>query len=197
MGHRAAVSGRGMSRSGDVAGRRVVALGAVGAAILLSACGGARGDAATARNELLVLSLLDAQQRADTAAIVDLFWPDAVYDDFASQLQHRGIEEIVGYVTSVHGWADDVYVNAGDVHASPSGAVAEWLFAGVQARPVAGWLPEVTNREVVLNGVTVIEVEGGRIRRAADYTDTGALALQLGGRIELPGGQVVELEPGN
>lgn len=165
--------------------------------VLLGSCTGISSDPATARNELLVLSLLDAQQSADTAAITELFWPDAVYDDYASQLQHRGIAEIVGYVTSVHGWADDVYINAGEVHASPSGAAAEWLFAGVQARPIGGYLPEVTNREVVLNGVTIIEVEGGRIRRAADYTDTAPLALQLGGRIELPGGHVLELEAGN
>jgi hypothetical protein len=97
----------------------------------------------------------------------------------------------------VHVWADDVYLNAGEVHASPEGAVAEWLFAGVQARPMGDYVPTVTGREVVLNGVTIIEVDGGRIRRAADYMDTAPLALQLGGRIELPGGQVIELEAGN
>jgi len=119
---------------------------------------------------------------------------DAVYDDYANQLQYRGIQEIVGYVTSVHAWADDVYLNAGAVHASAGGAVTEWLFAGVQARPLASYAPVATGREVVLNGVTIIEVDGGRIRRAADYADSGALALQLGGRIELPGGSVIELE---
>jgi ketosteroid isomerase-like protein len=164
---------------------------------LLAACAAGGPDAASARNELLVLSLLDAQQSADTLALTQLFWPDAVYDDYANQLQYRGLEEIVGYVTSVHVWADDVYLNAGEVHASPTGAVAEWLFAGVQARPMGDYVPAVTNREVVLNGVTIIEVEGGRIRRAADYTDTAPLALQLGGRIELPGGRVIELEAGN
>jgi steroid delta-isomerase-like uncharacterized protein len=137
---------------------------------------------------------MDALQAADTAAIVELFWPDAVYDDYASQLQHRGIEEILGYVTSVHTWADDVYVNVGEVHVSASGAVAEWLFAAVQARPLGDLVPVVTNREVVVTGVTIIEVDGGRIRRAADYTDTTPLLLQLGGRMQLPGGGVMELD---
>lgn len=168
------------------------AAGMLAGAMLLASCTDSSGDPATAQSELLVLTLLDAQQRADTAVLVELFWPDAVYDDYASQLQYRGVEEIVGYVTSVHGWADDVYINAGEVHASPSTAVAEWLFAGVQARPISGYLPTVTNQEVVLTGVTIIEVDGGRIRRAADYTDTAPLALQLGGRIELPGGVVLE-----
>jgi hypothetical protein len=174
---------------------RAVRAAALCSASLLGACTTGGADAASARNELLVLSLLSAQQAADTTAIADLFWPDAIYDDYANQLEYRGIEEIVGYVTSVHTWADDVYLNAGAVHSSPTGAVAEWLFAGVQARPMDGYVPTVTGREVVLNGVTIIEVDGGRIRRAADYMDTAPLTLQLGGRIELPGGQVIELEP--
>jgi len=165
--------------------------------LLLISCVPPGTDATSGANELLALSLLDAQERADTAAIVELFWADAVYDDYATQLQYRGIEEIVGYVTSVHAWADDVYLNAGAVHAGPTGAVVEWLFAGVQARPMGETMEAVTNREVVLNGVTVLEVDGGRIRRAADYVDTSPLWLQLGGHIELPGGAVIELNGGN
>ena len=167
------------------------------AAALTAGCRPQDEGQAAARNEFLAQSLLDAQQSADTAAIFDLFWPDAVYDDYANQLQYQGIEEIVGYVTSIHVWADDVYLNAGEIHASESGAVVEWLFAGVQARPMGDYVPVATGREVVLNGVTIIQVEGGRIARAADYTDTAPLALQLGGRIELPGGRVIELEGGN
>jgi steroid delta-isomerase-like uncharacterized protein len=147
-----------------------------------------------ARNERIAHSLVDAQQLADTATLLELFWPDAIYDDYAKQLQYRGILEIVRYATSVHTWAEDVYLNAGRVHASESGAVVEWLFAGVQARPMADFAPVVTGREVVLNGVTVLEIEDGRIRRAADYMDTAPLALQLGARIELPGGRVIEWE---
>lgn len=167
-------------------------------ALVATACGACAPteDDALSQNELLVRALADAQQAADTAAITELFWPDAVYDDFASQLQYRGIDEIVGYVTSVHTWADDVYLNVGEVHSSATGAVAEWLFAAVQARPMGELVPVATNREVVVNGVTIIEVEGGRIRRAADYTDTTPLLLQLGGRMTLPGGGVMELDGG-
>jgi hypothetical protein len=51
-----------------------------------------------------------------------------------------------------------------------------------------------TGAEVVTNGVTVIELQGDRIIRAADYADTAPMMLQVGGRIELPGGEVLELE---
>lgn len=165
--------------------------------LLVVGCGTPPPDVASAQNEYLVRSLMTALQDADTAVIEDLFWPDATYEDYASQVEYHGIDEIVSYVTSAHTWGDDVYLNVAAVHASPDAAVAEWLFAAVQNRPMGDFVPVVTGREVQLNGVTIIEVESGRIRRAADYTDTAPLALQLGGRIELPGGRVLELEDGN
>ncbi len=64
----------------------------------------------------------------------------------------------------------------------------------MQARPLGDLVPEATGREVLLNGVTIIELDGDRIIRAADYTDTAPMWLQLGGRIELPGGGVVGLD---
>jgi hypothetical protein len=153
------------------------------------------GEQAASQNELIIRNLIDAVQAADTATLVELFWPEATYDDYASQLQHRGIEEILGYLTSVHAWADDVYMNVGEVHVSTDGALAEWLFAGVQARPMGELVTVATGLEVVTNGVTIVEIDGGRIRRAADYMDTTPMLLQLGARVELPGGGVMELDP--
>jgi steroid delta-isomerase-like uncharacterized protein len=162
------------------------------AALLAAAACGPTPEQAVTQNELIVRSLIDAVQFADTTTIVELFWPEAVYDDYAGQLQHRGIEEILGYLTSVHDWADDVYMNVGQVHVSATGATAEWIFAAVQARPMGELVPVATGLEVVTNGVTIVEIDGGRIRRAADYMDTTPVLLQLGGRVELPGGGTIE-----
>jgi hypothetical protein len=169
------------------------AVGAFATVSLAGACAPSE-DPAVSQNELIVRSLIDAVQAADTATIVELFWPEATYDDYASQLQHRGIEEILGYLTSVHDWADDVYMNVGEVHVSTTGAVAEWMFAGVQARPMGELVTIATGLEVVTNGVTIVEIDGGRIRRAADYMDTTPMLLQLGARVELPGDGVMELD---
>jgi hypothetical protein len=141
------------------------------------------------RAEVTILSLMTAYESADTALLMDLFWPQATYDDFADQQTYQGIEEIVGYVTGVHAWGDDVYKNAGRIHVTDRGAVAEWLFSATQVRPLGDLAPQGTDREVVLNGVTIIEMDGDRIIRAADYLDTRPLLEQLGARIELPGGQ--------
>lgn len=164
--------------------------------VLTSATGCARTDAgsdeAARQAEITVRYLMAALETADTAMIEDLFWPQATYDDFPNQHTYQGVGEIVGYLTGVHRWADDVSFNVGRVHVTENGAVAEWLFSGVQSRPM-GQLSIGTGREVVLNGVTVIEMDGDRIIRAADYTDSAALMLQLGGTIELPDGSTIEL----
>ena len=138
--------------------------------------------------------LATAVESADTALILDLFWPEATYDDFANQHTYEGPQEIVGYLTGAHVWGDDIYMNIGRVHTAEGSAVGEWVFSAVQSRPMGDRVPVATGREVVLNGVTIIELRDGRIIRAADYTDTAPLMLQLGGRIELPGGVVIEQE---
>jgi len=186
------------SRAVAELGTRLLMLVAVGASVVggVTACAPRSASDADALREAerTMRSLMSAFETADVALIEDLFLAQATYDDYPNQHTYHGLDEIVGYVTAVHEWADDVYMNVGRIHVTTDGAVAEWVFSGVQNRPLGQQVPVATGREVVLNGVTVIEIQNGRILRAADYTDTGALMLQLGGRIELPGGSVVELE---
>lgn len=161
-------------------------------AILLGplSCTAPPDQSGSSEAELTIRLLTNAIATADTAVILELFWPEATYDDFASQQTHQGIQEIVAYLTAVHGWGDDVYMNLARVHTSSTGAVGEWVFSAIQTRPIGDRFPVASGNEVVLNGVTIIEMEGGRIMRAADYVDGVPLVLQLGGSIELPGGGV-------
>lgn len=147
--------------------------------------------------EAAVIRLTDAWAQADTAALLDLFWNDATYEDFVNQEVYVGLQEIVGYITSVHTWGDDVYMNPGRIHLGRNVAVAEWVFSAVQTRPMGSLLAEGTGREVVLYGVTILEFADGRIIRAADYADSAPLLLQLGARIEMPGGATYELNSTN
>ena len=165
--------------------------------LCLAACAPSE-DQAAAQGQYLLQSLVFARQMADTVLIQEIFTPDAIYEDYPNQIEYQGIQEIIDYLASVHEWGDDIYLNLGSVQTGPSGAVGEWLFAAVQSRPIPDLITTGTDREVVLNGVTVIEIVGGRIARAADYSDRASLMLQLGGRIELPDGTVIEDDaPGN
>jgi len=164
------------------------------AALLAVAACSPTPDEADALGRYLLESLIFARQTADTALLEEIFLPDATYDDYPGQIQYQGIEDVVGYLTAAHEWGDDVYLSLGNVETGPTGAVAEWFFAAVQERPIADLLAVRTGREVSWSGITLIEIEGGRITRAADYWDRTGLLLQLGGRVELPDGTVLESE---
>lgn len=149
---------------------------------------------AVARNELTIRTLLALWESGDVDALADVFSPQAVYDDFPNQTQYQGIQEIAGYVAQVHSWADAVTMSVTAVHASETGAVAEWMFSAVQTGPIGTRVPVATGRDVVLNGVTIIETADGRITRAADYIDALPLVLQLGAEVRMPGGSILRLE---
>jgi len=184
---------RGRSRCG--ADLRRVAPAAL--ALLAVACSPAAPgpSRAEAESEYAIRSLLSMVGSGDASEVAGLFHPDAVYDDYASQHQLRGMEEIAGYITGGTRWATAVSVDVMAVNAWETGAVAEWVFTGVQDRPIPGFLPVVTGHEVVLTGVTIIQMEDGRIRRAADYQDALPLVLQLGGEVRMPGGVLLRQEP--
>lgn len=147
-----------------------------------------------AENEIAARTLMSLWGSGDTDALAGLFHPDAVYDDYPNQTQYRGIEEIAGYVNHVHDWATAVDMAVLAVHPSEQGATVEWVFSAIQDRPIGDRVPVATGREVVLNGVTVLEMDGGRVRRAADYIDVLAFVLQLGAEVRMPGGGVMRLD---
>jgi len=162
-------------------------------ATTVGACSpGTRSATSTAdgENELIARRVMAVWENADTATLVDLFAPNAVYDDFPNQQQYHGIQEIVGHVLDVQSWATNISMDVVDVHTGSSSATAEWTLSGVQNGPLGDVAPTATNREFLLNGVTIFEIANGRITRAADYWDTAPLVLQLGGKIVLPGGEV-------
>jgi len=167
--------------------------GATGLCLALAACVPQTDGPSptTARNEVLARTLMTVWESGDTNVLDDLFSPQAVYDDFPNQTQYQGLEEIAGYVTHVHDWADAVSMGVSAVHASDGGAVVEWVFAAIQAGPIGTRVPVATGREVVLNGVTILEIDDGRIVRAADYMDVLPFVLQLGAEVHMPGGSVL------
>lgn len=149
---------------------------------------------ATTGAEMTARALMAVWESGDRLALSRLFRPDAVYEDFSNQVQYRGIEEISTYVGHVTRWATDLRMDVGAVHASPTVATVEWLLSGVQDRPIPRLLGVATNREFFLNGVTVVELDGEFVTRAADYLDVASLLLQLGATISLPDGGSMTLE---
>jgi ketosteroid isomerase-like protein len=59
---------------------------------------------------------------------------------------------------------------------TPGAAAAEWAFSYVATDAV----PRSVGRKVRFRGMSIFELEGGRIVRYREYFDTGVALLQLG-----------------
>ena len=154
---------------------------------------GERDSSEREHAESAVRTLLGAWESGDAESLDDLFLPDAVYVDMPNDRVLTGVPAIKGFVDHVHSWASEVAIEIRSVRAADGFAVAEWTMSGVQDRPIPGMVPvAATGRAFEITGTTIVEVEGRRIRRAVDYIQVVPLMLQLGGRIELPGGTVLE-----
>ncbi len=158
-------------------------------ALSLAACS-TSDRAVRDQNQIIAREFLATFESGDTTAIYSLFQPDAIYDDFPDQEEFHGIDQIIGHVLSFESWGTDITMNVNNVYTGPNSAVAEYTLSLVQNRPMDHWVPFGTNRNVMINGVMILQVQGGKISRAAEYWDTAPLVLELGGKIVFPGGAV-------
>jgi len=116
-----------------------------------------------------------AFNRQDVDALVALFTPTGTYrDNFFGD--HAGTAALSGmFVRMFHEgrdyvWTMDVIVE------TPERAAAEWTFSYV----VSPAIPRSAGRKIRFRGMSVFELEGGRIAAYREYFDLGAALLQLG-----------------
>lgn len=157
------------------------------------------GDCAVGSDaEQRVRQLMRIWETGEPAPLDEIATPDVVYDDVPNGERFVGRDGVRRYVEHVHLWAGEIQIAISAVQSSADVAVAEWILRGVQNRPIPGRVPVATNRSFVLKGLTLVELRDGRIARAADYMDVLGFSrvflgfvLQLGARVELPGGAVI------
>ncbi len=137
-------------------------------------------------------SLLEAFDTGDTSGFPSLFAGNAVYDDMPNARRLSGVDEIAGYVEHVHGWGDSISMRIESVRSGPGFAAAEWVFRALQTGPMGEMVRVPTCRWIEIPGITAVTTRDGKIERAVDYIQVMPLIIQVGGRIELPGGTVLE-----
>ncbi len=116
-----------------------------------------------------------AFNRGDVDALVGCFTPRGTYVDnfFGPHAGHaelramfaRMFREGTGYR-----WTMDVVVD------TPARAAAEWTFSYI----VSDAIPRSAGRPVRFRGMSLFELEAGKIAAYREYFDTGAALLQLG-----------------
>jgi len=116
-----------------------------------------------------------AFNRRDVEALVACFTPGATYvDTFFGA--HTGAPALRAMFERMfregrdYAWAMDVVVE------TPAAAAAEWTFSYVASEAV----PRSAGRRVRFKGMSLFELEGGRVARYREYFDEGVALLQLG-----------------
>jgi hypothetical protein len=78
-----------------------------------------------------------------------------------------------------------------EINVSENMGYVEWTMTAKQTGPIEGRVPIATNNNITLNGVTLMEYKDDKIIKAVDYMDVLGFVIQLGGKVELPGGVII------
>ena len=116
-----------------------------------------------------------AFNRQDVDGLLACFTPGATYGDtffgaHTGTAALRAMFERMFREGRDYSWVMDVVVESRDT------AAAEWTFGYV----VTDAVPRSAGRRVRFRGMSVFELEGGRVARYREYFDEGVALLQLG-----------------
>jgi ketosteroid isomerase-like protein len=122
----------------------------------------------------IVREFEQAFNRQDVEALVGCFTPGGSYVDtffgpHTGTVALRGMFERMFREGRDYAWVMDVVVENGDT-------AAEWTFGYV----VSDAIPRSAGRRVRFRGMSVFELEGGRVARYREYFNEGVALLQLG-----------------
>ena len=116
-----------------------------------------------------------AFNRQDVDALLACFTERATYrDNFYGD--HAGKDSLRSMFQRMFREGHDYQWQMTVVVDSPAVSTAEWIFSYVVSEAV----PRSAGRKIHFTGMSVFELEGGRIARYREYFDTGVALLQLG-----------------
>ena len=116
-----------------------------------------------------------AFNRQDVDALLGCFTDGATYvDNFYGP--HTGQAELRAMFTRMFREGRDYHWSMNLVTGDEGRAAAEWTFGYT----VTDTVPRSAGRKVAFPGMSVFELEGGKIARYREYFDTGVALLQLG-----------------
>jgi len=139
----------------------------------------------------LVKDFIALWETGDTSKTPLIFTEDCAYTDVANEQTFNGIEGVNRYVGHVHNWGSDIKMTIRNMEISDEMGYVEWTFTANQTSPIKGRVLIATNKQITLDGVTLVKFSDDKIKDASDYMDVLGFVLQLGSKVELPGGVIL------
>ena len=135
---------------------------------------GAATRTAAAASKTIGQKWIDGWNGADPGLLVEVFTPDAIYEDVAFEIRKKGSAELRGQHKSDHDDVGGFYVRLIASHVADGHGTIEWVYGGKDVGLFK------TGKPFEVRGVSVIEVRGGRISRNLDYYDAATIMKQVG-----------------
>jgi len=134
------------------------------------------------QNEVLVNSFIKALNEKDIGKLVSLFNENGTYEEVCSGRLNKGREAIANYIRATIEGIPDSEFELISISCSANHAMFEWIWKGTNS---IGWpamnLPS-TNKYMELRGVSVMDIENGRIRANRDYWDWNSFMKGIGAK---------------
>ena len=122
---------------------------------------------------------LDAWNSHDGERIASFMTPDASYTDIVLAQTHRGRADIAAWINSMNReFSTDYRFEPGHELVSDSGYFLEWTLKGTHD----GSTPRLpaSQKQFAIHGVSVGELENGKIKRNTDYWNMVEFLVQIG-----------------
>ncbi|MFN2515234.1 MAG: ester cyclase [Pyrinomonadaceae bacterium] len=121
----------------------------------------------------------------DIEKLVSLFTDDCIYEDVTFGVVNRGKQELRAFAEGVFATVPDFRLELTSRFAADRWAAVEWLMSGT---PTADAPPFTATGKgfSAVRAVTIIELEGGKIRRNSDYWD-GVIVMKQTGQLPVSG----------
>ncbi|MCA1603214.1 MAG: ester cyclase [Acidobacteria bacterium] len=115
----------------------------------------------------------------DIEKLASLFTEDCIYEDVTLGVVNRGKQELRAFAEGVFATMPDFRLELTSRFVADKWAAMEWVMSGT---PVADASPfAATGKSFsAVRAVTIIELEGGKIRRNSDYWDGVMVMRQMG-----------------
>jgi steroid delta-isomerase-like uncharacterized protein len=110
--------------------------------------------------------------------VLSLFSDDCVYEDVTFGVVNRGKKELQAFADGVFAAVTDFKVELTARFAAATWAGMEWVMSGTHKGDFPG-MP-ATGKHFSIRGVTILELQAGKIRRNSDYWDAATVMRQVG-----------------
>lgn len=165
--------------------RMLTSAGLLVLAALLPACATDEGPTV---GERVATELVEVWRTGDQIAAEDLLDPAVTWEDRGSGTMALGFPEAVEYLLGIHSWTESLFVDVVSIEATDTSATLEWIMEGVTTVPG----DPAARSHFRVEGATLLQIEGGQIVSAVDYSNPINLILARGGAVTLPDGTVLQ-----